>query len=100
MSFGKLSLGELCTITKGTTGIQKAIPGEFPMVVTGEDRKSHNEYQFDDEAVIVPLVSGTGHGHASIKRIHYQTGKFALGSILLTIIFILGILFTRKFDPN
>jgi type I restriction enzyme S subunit len=86
MSWGKLSLGALCTITKGTTGIQKAVPGEFPMVVTGEERKSHNEYQFDDEAVIVPLVSGTGHGHASIKRIHYQTGKFALGSILCAII--------------
>jgi type I restriction enzyme S subunit len=86
MSFKKLSLGELCTITKGTTGIQKAVPGEYPMVVTGEERKSHNEYQFDDEAVIVPLVSGTGHGHASIKRIHYQAGKFALGSILCAII--------------
>lgn len=86
MSLKKLSLGDLCIITKGTTGIQKAVPGEYPMVVTGEERKSHNEYQFDDEAVIVPLVSGTGHGHASIKRIHYQAGKFALGSILCAII--------------
>lgn len=82
----KQPLGELCTITKGTTGIQKAIAGEFPLVVTGEERKTHNEFQFDDKAVIVPLVSGTGHGHASIKRIHYQTGKFALGSILCAII--------------
>lgn len=80
------TLGELCTITKGTTGIQKAISGEYPLVVTAEERKSHNEYQFDDEAVIVPLVSGTGHGHASINRIHYQSGKFALGSILCAII--------------
>lgn len=80
------TLGELCTITKGLTGIQQAIPGQYPLVVTAEDRKSHSEYQFDDEAVIVPLVSGTGHGHASINRIHYQTGKFALGSILCAII--------------
>lgn len=86
MNCDKISLGELCTITKGITGIQKAIPGEYPMVVTSEERKSHNEYQFDDEAVIVPLVSGTGHGHASIKRIHYQKGKFALGTILCAII--------------
>jgi len=55
-------------------------------VVTAEDRKSHNEYQFDDEAVIIPLVSGTGHGHASIKRLHFQSGKFALGSILCAVI--------------
>ncbi len=86
MSFRLVKLGEICTIEKGAIGIQKAIPGAYPLVVTGEDRKSHNEFQFDCEAVIVPLVSGTGHGHASIKRIHYQTGKFALGNILCAII--------------
>ena len=71
---------------KRTTGIQKAAPGDIPLVVTAEERKSHNEYQFDDEAVIIPLVSGTGHGHASIKRLHFQKGKFALGSILCAVI--------------
>lgn len=86
MSWQTIKLGELCTIEKGATGIQKAIPGEYPMVVTSEERKSHNEYQFDDEAVIIPLVSSTGHGHKSLKRIHYQTGKFALGSILCAVI--------------
>lgn len=86
MSWGKVKLGDLCIIEKGKTGIQKAISGEFPLVVTAEDRKSHNEYQFDDEAVIIPLVSGTGHGHASIKRLHFQFGKFALGSILCAVI--------------
>ena len=77
MSWEKVKLGDLCSIEKGETGIQKAIPGEYPLVVTAEERKSHNEFQFDDEAVIIPLVSGTGHGHASIKRLHFQTGKFA-----------------------
>lgn len=86
MSWRKVKLGEVCRIEKGSVGIQKAIPGEYPMVVTGEERKSHNEFQFDDEAVIIPLVSGTGHGHASIKRIHFQKGKFALGSILCAVI--------------
>lgn len=86
MSWQKVKLGDLCTIEKGKTGIQKAVPGEFPLVVTAEERKSHNEYQFDDEAVIIPLVSGTGHGHASIKRLHFQKGKFALGSILCAVI--------------
>lgn len=86
MKWRTVRLGELCTIEKGKTGIQKAIPGEYPLVVTGQERKSHNEFQFDDEAVIVPLVSGSGHGHASIKRLHLQKGKFALGSILCAII--------------
>jgi len=86
MSWKKVKLGDLCIIEKGKTGIQKAISGDYPLVVTAEDRKSHNEYQFDDEAVIIPLVSGTGHGHASIKRLHFQSGKFALGTILCAVI--------------
>ena len=62
----KSTLGELCTIEKGATGILKAIPGKYPLVVTGEERKSHNQFQFEDDAVIIPLVSGTGHGHFQI----------------------------------
>lgn len=86
MTFKFEKLGTLCLIEKGITGIQKAIPGSYPMVVTSEERKTHNEYQFDAEAVIIPLVSSTGHGHKSLKRIHFQKGKFALGSILCAVI--------------
>lgn len=81
-----IRLGDYCDIIKGSTGIKKAIPGEFPLVVTAEERQSHNEYQFDTTAVIIPLVSSTGHGHASIKRLHYQEGKFALGTILCAVL--------------
>ena len=77
-----VELGDICRVEKGQIGITKATPGGYPLVTTGEARKSHNEYQFDCEAVCIPLVSSTGHGHASIKRIHYQSGKFALGNIL------------------
>lgn len=79
-------LAQVCEIVKGTTGIKKAIAGDFPLVATSEERLSHNEYQFDCDAVCIPLVSSTGHGHASIKRIHYQSGKFALGTILCAVI--------------
>lgn len=81
-----IKIGDYCDIIKGNIGIKKAIPGEYPLVVTAEDRLSHNEYQFDTTAVIIPLVSSTGHGHASIKRLHYQEGKFALGTILCAVI--------------
>ena len=77
-----IELGDICDISKGEIGITKAIPGEYPMVTTGAERKSHNAFQLNTEAVLVPLVSATGHGHASIKRIHFQEGKFAFGSIL------------------
>lgn len=81
-----VKIEDICHVVKGETGIMKAIPGEFPMVVLSEERKTHNEFQFDCKAVIIPLVSSTGHGHASMKRIHYQEGKFALGSILCALI--------------
>ncbi|HRD83416.1 MAG TPA: restriction endonuclease subunit S, partial [Saprospiraceae bacterium] len=64
----------------------KAIPGDYPMVTMAEERKTHNEYQFDAKAIIIPMVSGSGHGKASINRIHYQEGKFAVGTILCAVI--------------
>ena len=86
MSWVKKTLGELCTIQKGKIGIKKATPGEFPLVVTAEERLSHNEFHFEGNAVIIPLVSSTGHGHKSLKRIHFQSGKFAVGNILCAVI--------------
>lgn len=82
----KYKMCHLCELTKGSSSIQKTTPGIYPLVVTAEERLSSNDYQFDCEAVCVPLVSSTGHGHASLKRIHFQSGKFALGNILCAII--------------
>jgi len=86
MSWEVKTIGDVCTIEKGNIGITKAIAGDYPLVVLGEGRKTHNEYQFDDEAVIIPLVSSTGHGDKSMKRIHYQSGKFSVGNILCAVI--------------
>jgi len=82
----KYRLGDICTITKGSTGIMKAVPGPYTMITLGELDKTHNEFQFDTSAVIIPLVSSTGHGHASMKRVKYFEGKFALGNILCAVI--------------
>jgi type I restriction enzyme M protein len=79
-------LGEVCTVTKGNTGIKKSITGTYPLVTTSEERGSHNSFQFDCDAVCIPLVSSSGHGHASLKRVHFQSGKFALGSILAAVV--------------
>ena len=78
-------IGEICTIEKGKSPIKKTAPGAYPLVVTAEERATSAEYQFDGEAVCIPLVSSTGHGHASLKRIHYQKGKFAVGNILCAV---------------
>lgn len=81
-----VTLSEVCNIEKGKTGLMKAEPGEYPLVATGQERRTCNTYQFDAKAVCIPLVSSTGHGHASLKYVHYQEGKFALGTILAAVI--------------
>jgi len=79
-------IGELCNIIKGETGIANATPGEYPLVNTGAERKTCNTYQFDTEAVCIPLVSSTGHGKKTLNYVHYQRGRFALGTILAAVI--------------
>lgn len=82
----KVKIGDICRIVKGTTGIAGAEPGEYQLVVTAEERKTCSTYQFDQEAVCIPLVSSSGHGKKSLKNVHYQSGKFALGTILCAVI--------------
>jgi type I restriction enzyme S subunit len=79
-------VGDYCSIEKGKTPIQKAVAGEYPLVATTEELQMSNTYQFDCQAVCVPLISSRGHGVASISRIYFQEGKFALGNILCAII--------------
>ncbi|GHV03837.1 hypothetical protein FACS189485_07930 [Spirochaetia bacterium] len=80
------SIGSLCDIVKGETGLASATPGEYPLVTTGAERKTANTWQFDTDAVCIPLVSSTGHGKKTLNYVHYQEGKFALGTILAAVI--------------
>jgi len=82
----QVKIGDVCTLEKGTTGLAKAYPGEYPLVTTGAERKTSREYQFDAKAVCIPLVSSTGHGKKTLNYVHYQEGKFALGTILVAVI--------------
>jgi len=82
----EVKLSEICEIKKGTFSATKTPIGKYPLVVTAAARKSSDSYQIDKPSICIPLISSTGHGHASIKRIHYQEGKFALASILAAII--------------
>ena len=82
----KVKIGDVCKIEKGATGIASAVPGEYPLVVTAVERKTCSTYQFDCEAVCIPLVSSSGHGKKSLNNVHYQSGKFALGTILCAVV--------------
>ncbi len=82
----RTKIGDLCQIIKGETGLASAPPGQYPLVATGADRKTCATWQFDTDAVCIPLVSSTGHGKKTLNYVHYQSGKFALGTILAAVI--------------
>jgi type I restriction enzyme S subunit len=75
-------LENVAVLEKGPTAIQRARPGKYPLVTTGQERSSASHYDFEGRAAIIPMVSSTGHGNASLKRLHYQEGRFAVGNIL------------------
>jgi type I restriction enzyme S subunit len=78
-------LGNVASIEKGLSQIQSTKPGPYPLVVTAEARSSSETFDFEGAAAIVPLVSSTGHGDASLKRLHYQEGRYAVGNILAVV---------------
>jgi restriction endonuclease S subunit len=80
-----LHLGDICEIKKGKTPIKSSLRGSFPMITTAEDFTNTDHFDFEGSAVVIPLVSSTGHGHASIKRLHHAKGFFAVGSILAAV---------------
>ncbi|WP_226426710.1 restriction endonuclease subunit S [Xanthomonas sp. MWU16-30325] len=79
------ALSSIATISKGKTGIKDATPGQYPLVVTAEARGSSDHFDFEGPGVMIPMVSSTGHGDASLKRVHYQDGQYAVGSILAVV---------------
>lgn len=90
-------LGFVANVEKGMTGIQSAKPGPYPLVVTAADRGACDHFDFEGAAAIVPLVSSAGHGKASLNRLHYQDGKFALGTILAAVFPIAPELISARF---
>jgi len=78
-------LADICSLTKGTHSSTKTEPGPYPLIVTAEEWLTSSEYQLEGEAVCVPLISSTGHGRASLKRIHFASGRFALANLLAAI---------------
>lgn len=73
---------KLIKVFKGTSGAQSTVEGDYRFVVTAENFRTSKDYAFDCKAICVPIVSSTGHGHASVRRLHYIEGKFALANIM------------------
>jgi type I restriction enzyme M protein len=77
-----VSLNDVCSIQKGKSSSTKTIEGPYKLYLTAEESKTADHYDFEGEGVCVPLISATGHGRASVKRLHYVNGKFALANLL------------------
>jgi len=86
MIYKTYRIGDICSMVKGTYPTMNTEPGEYPLVVTAEYRRSASTYQLEGPAVCVPLISSTGHGDAALHRVHYQEGKFALANLLVALI--------------
>ncbi|MDB5182798.1 MAG: methylase [Candidatus Saccharibacteria bacterium] len=78
-------LSNVARIEKGKSSSTKTEPGEYPLVLTAKNSKTSKNYDFEGEAVLVPLISATGHGKSDIKTIHYQKGKFAAANLLAVV---------------
>jgi len=80
-----VKIGDVCRMTKGQFSSTKTPPGSYPLILTAAEPKTSSEYQFDQPAVCVPLISSTGHGRATLNRIHFGCGKFALADLLVAL---------------
>ena len=78
-------LDQLCSVQKGPVGASVAADGPYAFFTTAEVDGTHSEAHFSEPSVIVPLVSSTGHGHASIKHIKYADGEFSAASIVAVV---------------
>lgn len=72
----------LIRIFKGQSGAQNTREGKYPFVVTAQKIKTADHFSFNCKAVCIPIVSSTGHGHASVHRLHYIEGEFAMANIM------------------
>jgi len=84
-TYPHVKLKDICTYENGRFPTQATPAGAYTFVVTAEDHKTADDFQFDAEAVCIPLISSTGHGHASMKRIHYVNGQFALANLMFAL---------------
>jgi len=75
-------LGDLFNITKGPAAAASALDeGEYPFITSSVIPRRSNSFAFEGEAICIPTVSATGHGHAAIKTIHLVKEKFDASSI-------------------
>lgn len=80
MNYQEFRIDQICDMVRGIYPTMKTEPGSYPLVVTA------STFQLEGPAVCVPLISSTGHGDATLHRVHYEEGKFALANLLVALL--------------
>lgn len=62
---------EMFNLVKGSLQSSKCTPGEYNFITASKDWKTHNEYEYDCEALIFAAAAS-----GSLGRTHYVNGKF------------------------
>lgn len=76
------NIGKNYTFQKGNFPTQKTSGSKFPFITVSGEKRFADDFDVEGPAVCVPMISATGHGHASLKRIFYSDGRFALANII------------------
>ena len=81
-----VELGQLFNIQRGTSAASGSeLGGSYPFATSSEGLRRSSKYSFEAEAICIPTVSSTGHGHASMKSLHYVNGKFDAATICVVL---------------
>jgi type I restriction enzyme M protein len=81
----KCKLSDLFHIEQGDKQSSKIKSGKYKFVSTAEEMKTSDSYRFEGEAILVPCVSMTGHGKATISNIYYINDKFDAANMLMVL---------------
>ena len=68
---GKMRIGDLFELEKGSLQSSKCTEGEFDFITTSKVWKTHNEFSHNIEALIFAAMAS-----GSLGRTHYVNGKF------------------------
>ncbi len=75
------TIGDMFEIAPGRQAAASANGGIIPFATSSKELKGTDTWDFDGEAICIPTVSATGHGHAAINSVHRLSGKFAAATI-------------------
>ena len=79
------TLDNMCNFYPGLSPNEKTKEGNFNFIVPAPILKTADHFDYEVNAVCIPIVSSSGHGKADMKRFHYVEGKFAIAETMFAI---------------